>query len=240
GEPGARLYRTGDRVRWLPEGTLEFLGRIDQQVKIRGFRIEPGEIEAALRTHPAVREAVVLARGDAPGERRLVGYVVPQGPLSATELREHLRGYLPEYMVPGALVFLGTLPLTPSGKLDRQALPRPDHIEEEAYVAPRTPLEEVLAGIWTDVLGRERIGVHESFLALGGHSLLATRIASRIREACGVELPVRALFETPTVAELARRLEGMGDGGSADAPRITRTSREAHRVKLSALGEAPP
>ncbi|HEX2095190.1 MAG TPA: amino acid adenylation domain-containing protein, partial [Longimicrobiaceae bacterium] len=213
GEPGARLYRTGDRARWLAEGTLEFLGRIDQQVKIRGFRIEPGEIEAALRTHPQVREAVVLAREDAPGERRLVGYVVLQGPLPATELREHLRGHLPEYMVPGAFVLLDALPLTPNGKLDRRALPTPGRMEEETYVAPRTPLEEVLAGIWVDVLGLERVGVHESFFQLGGHSLLATRILYRVRNALHVELPVRALFEAPTVAELARHVESLLQAG---------------------------
>ncbi|HEX2090828.1 MAG TPA: phosphopantetheine-binding protein, partial [Longimicrobiaceae bacterium] len=204
GEPGARLYRTGDRVRWLPEGTLEFLGRIDQQVKIRGFRIEPGEIEAALRTHPQVREAVVLAREDAPGERRLVGYIVPDGEVSTIALRTHLREHLPEYMLPGAFVLLDALPLTPNGKLDRRALPEPDRTdEEEAYVAPRTPLEEVLAALWAELLDRERFGVHESFFDLGGHSLLAVRLLSRVRDVLRVELPVRALFEAPSVAGLA-------------------------------------
>jgi amino acid adenylation domain-containing protein len=207
-EPGARLYRTGDRVRWQHDGTLEFLGRLDEQVKVRGFRIEPGEIEARLAEHPAVREAVVLVREDAPGDRRLVAYVVGDPAAGADVLRAHLSERLPEYMVPSAFVALKALPLTPNGKVDRKALPAPDFASAEGrYVAPRTPVEEVLAEIWAEVLRLERVGVEESFFELGGHSLLATRVVSRIREVFGVEVPLRALFEGPTVAQLAGRVE---------------------------------
>ncbi|MFL5540624.1 MAG: amino acid adenylation domain-containing protein, partial [Longimicrobiaceae bacterium] len=207
-EPGARMYRTGDRLRWRADGTLEFVGRLDDQVKIRGFRIEPGEIEAALRREPDVADCAVVAREDEPGEKRLVAYVV--GVASADELRSHLRRSLPEYMVPAAFVSLEALPLTPTGKLDRRALPAPDFASiEERYVAPRTPVEEVLAGIWTEVLRLERVGVRESFFELGGHSLLATRVVSRVRQVFGVELPLRVLFEAPTVAELAKAVEAL-------------------------------
>jgi amino acid adenylation domain-containing protein len=201
-----RLYRTGDRVRWMADGTLEYLGRLDEQVKIRGFRIELGEIEAALRQAPGVRDCTVVVRDDGAGDRRLVAYVVGE----ADALRERLRQSLPEYMVPSAFVSLDALPLTPNGKLDRKALPAPELASaEDRYVAPRTPVEEVLAGIWAEVLRLERVGVEESFFDLGGHSLLATRVVSRIREVFAVELPLRALFEGPTVAELAGRVEEM-------------------------------
>ncbi|HEU0079849.1 MAG TPA: condensation domain-containing protein, partial [Longimicrobiaceae bacterium] len=204
--PG-RLYRTGDRVRWMADGTLEYLGRLDEQVKIRGFRIELGEIEVRLAEHPEVREAVVLAREDVPGDRRLVAYVV--GAVDADALRSHMRQGLPEYMVPSAFVVLDRLPLTANGKVDRKALPAPELASaEDGYVAPRTPVEEVLAGIWAEVLRLERVGVHDSFFDLGGHSLLATRVVSRVRAVFATELPLRALFEGPTVAELARAVEG--------------------------------
>ncbi|HEU4880686.1 MAG TPA: condensation domain-containing protein, partial [Longimicrobium sp.] len=206
--PGARLYRTGDRVRWMADGTLEFMGRVDTQVKIRGFRVEPGEVEAVLRAWPGVREAAVVVREDTVGGRRLVAYVA--GEVAADEVREHLRGRLPEHMLPGAIVRLDALPLTANGKLDRAALPAPElTAAEEGYVAPRTPVEEVLAGVWAEVLRLDRVSVEESFFQLGGHSLLATRVVSRIRELFGVELPLRALFEGPTVAELAVRVEEM-------------------------------
>ncbi|HEX9935555.1 MAG TPA: amino acid adenylation domain-containing protein, partial [Longimicrobium sp.] len=208
-EGGARLYRTGDRARWLASGEVEYLGRTDEQVKVRGFRIEPGEVESVLSQHPTVRQAVVVVREDAPGDRRLVAYVVAEE-VGPAELRAHLKGRLPEYMVPSAVVVLESLPLTPSGKVARRALPAPDLAgSEEAYVAPRTPTEEVLAGIWAEVLRLERVGAHDSFFELGGHSLLATRVVSRIRELFAVELPLRALFEGPTVAELAGRVEEM-------------------------------
>ncbi|HEX8696794.1 MAG TPA: amino acid adenylation domain-containing protein, partial [Longimicrobium sp.] len=208
GEPGARLYRTGDLARWLADGRIEFLGRNDFQVKIRGFRVEPGEVEAALASHAAVREALVVAREDGPGDRQLVAYVV--GEVETDALREHLRQSLPEYMVPAAFVVLDRIPLNPNGKVDRTALPAPEYgAAEDAYVAPRTPAEEVLAGIWAEVLRLERVGVRDNFFELGGHSLLATRVVSRIREVFGVELPLRALFEGPTTAEMAARVEEM-------------------------------
>ncbi|HEU4556864.1 MAG TPA: amino acid adenylation domain-containing protein, partial [Longimicrobium sp.] len=205
--PG-RLYRTGDRVRWMADGTLEYLGRLDEQVKIRGFRIELGEVEAALRQASGVRDCAVVVREDEPGDRRLVAYVVREAEPEA--LRDRVRRSLPEYMLPAAFVFLDALPLTSNGKLDRKALPAPEPASaEDRYVAPRTPVEEVLAGIWAEVLRLERVGVEESFFDLGGHSLLATRVVSRIREVLAVELPLRALFEGPTVAELAKVVEEM-------------------------------
>ncbi|HEX2187603.1 MAG TPA: amino acid adenylation domain-containing protein, partial [Longimicrobiaceae bacterium] len=204
-EPGARMYRTGDRARWLPDGALEFLGRTDQQIKVRGFRIEPGEVEAALRAHPSVRDAAVDGR-----DGRLVGWVVPaESDVDPAALKAHLRRTLPEHMVPGAFAVLEALPLTASGKLDRRALATPAGPAGSGYVAPRTPAEEVLAGIWAEVLRVERVGAHDSFFALGGHSLLVMRAVSRIRAVFGVELMVRALFEAPTVAALAERVEGI-------------------------------
>ncbi|MET0398498.1 MAG: amino acid adenylation domain-containing protein, partial [Longimicrobiaceae bacterium] len=235
GAAGSRLYRTGDRVRRLADGNLEFVGRLDDQAKVRGFRIEPAEIEAALAEHPAVREAAVVVREDAPGDKQLVGYVVPAagcradggGPrVPAEELLRHLRERLPEHMVPAALVALGGLPLTPNGKLDRRALPAPEYgPAEDGYAPPATPTEEVLAGIWCEVLGVERVGVGTSFFALGGHSLLAMRVVSRVRQALGVELPLRALFEAPTVAALAGRVDDLRGAGSAAAPPIERVPR---------------
>ncbi|HYR11357.1 MAG TPA: condensation domain-containing protein, partial [Longimicrobium sp.] len=206
-EGGARLYRTGDRARWQADGAIEYLGRLDFQVKVRGFRIELGEIEAVLRQHESVADCVVMARAGT-GETRLVAYVV--GGVEAAELRAHLRESLPEYMLPSAFVFLDALPLTPNGKLDRKALPAPEYAANaDRYVGPRTPVEEVLAGIWAEVLRLERVGVEESFFELGGHSLLATRVVSRVRDVFAIELPLRALFEGPTVAELAVRVEEM-------------------------------
>jgi amino acid adenylation domain-containing protein len=224
GESGARLYRTGDRVRWRADGAIEYLGRVDQQVKVRGFRIEPGEIEAVLRRHADVADCVVVAREDAPGETRLVAYVV--GEVAADEVREHLRRSLPEYMVPAAFVVLEALPLTPNGKLDRKALPAPEYAAgAERYVAPRTPVEEVLAGIWAEVLRLERVGVEESFFELGGHSLLATRVVSRVREVFAVELPLRALFEGLTVAELAVRVDALRRAGVPVLPPVVPAER---------------
>jgi amino acid adenylation domain-containing protein len=235
-EGGARLYRTGDRARWKESAgvrecvsaeadsgsadsrtnapthsrtaVLEFLGRNDHQVKVRGFRMELGEIEAALRQAPAVADCAVAVHEDETGDRRLVAYVV--GAAEAQALRDHLRRTLPEYMVPSVFVFLDALPLTANGKLNRKALPAPE-LASAKDVAPRTPLEEVLAGIWAEVLGLERVGVEESFLDLGGHSLLAARVVSRIREGFGVELSPWAVFEHRTVAGLARVL---AEGGA--------------------------
>ncbi|HEU0054412.1 MAG TPA: amino acid adenylation domain-containing protein, partial [Longimicrobium sp.] len=204
-EGGARLYRTGDRVRWRADGAIEYLGRLDFQVKVRGFRIELGEIEAVLRGHESVADCVVMARADA-GEQRLVAYVV--GDADAEALRGRLRRSLPEYMVPSAFVSLEALPLTPNGKLDRRALPAPDFASAaERYVAPRTETEALLAEIWAEVLRLPRVGVHDGFFELGGHSLMATSVVSRVGEVFGVELPLRAIFETPTVGGLAPRVE---------------------------------
>jgi len=217
-EPGARLYRTGDLVRYLPDGRIEFLGRIDHQVKIRGFRIELGEIEAVLGQHPGVRETVVLAREDEPGEKRLVAYVVPNDGQEPTvsELRRFLKEKLPEYMVPSAFVTLEALPLTPNGKVDRQALPSPQGTRPElegAYVAPRTPVEEVLAGIWAEVLGLEQVGVHDNFFNLGGDSILSIQIIARANQA-GLRLSPRDLFQHPTVERMAGAV-GQVDHGAA-------------------------
>ncbi|HKV12552.1 MAG TPA: amino acid adenylation domain-containing protein, partial [Thermoanaerobaculia bacterium] len=213
GKAGDRLYFTGDLARYGPTGEIEFLGRLDHQVKVRGFRIELGEIESALAAHPAVREAVVIARAGT-----LVAYVVADPAPAASSLRSFLKERLPEHMVPTAWVFLAALPLTPNGKVDRKALPEPgDGARKEAPAGPRTPAEEVLAGIWADVLGLAAVGPDDNFFELGGHSLLAARVVSRIREAFGVELPLRRLFEAPTVAELAA---GLAPGGAEPLPRI--------------------
>src|SRR6185437_4344066 len=209
-EDGGRLYRTGDLVRYLPDGNLEFIGRADEQVKIRGFRIELGEIEAGLLGYAGVRQAVVVAREDNPGEKRLVAYVVAQEGLAveAAELRGHLRRSLPEYMIPGAFVQLQQLPLTVNGKVDRRGLPAPEERGQAEYVAPRTATEQVLAEVWAEVLHLERVGIHDNFFELGGHSLLATQVIARVRQVLQVDLPLRALLDdAATVAELAIRLE---------------------------------
>ncbi len=229
GVGGQRLYRSGDLARWRPDGDLEYLGRIDRQVKVRGFRIELGEIEAALAEHPGVREAAVLAREDRPGDVRLVGYVSPAaGPdPSPQALAAFLAERLPGYMVPTAWVLLDRLPLTANGKVDRAAVPAPaQRGEGGAYVAPRSPVEEVLAGIWEEVLALERVGVEDDFFALGGHSLGAAQVVSRLLNAFSVELPLRLLFEHPTVAALAAEVERLrGSGAAAAAPPLVRAPR---------------
>lgn len=210
-EPGARWYRTGDLARRRSDGNVEFLGRSDHQVKIRGMRIELGEIEAVLAQHEGVRRCVVVAREDVPGQRQLVAYVLttPDEPaVSATELRSYLKEKLPEYMVPAFFVSLTELPLTPNGKVDRRALPAPERAEaEQSFAAPRTVVEELLVAIWRQVLQLDRVGIHDNFFHLGGHSLLATQVLSRLRQTFGVELPLRALFEFPSVAGLAQQVE---------------------------------
>ncbi|HYH83826.1 MAG TPA: amino acid adenylation domain-containing protein, partial [Longimicrobium sp.] len=229
-QPGTRLYRTGDRVRWLADGSLEFLGRTDFQVKIRGFRIEPGEIEARLAEHPGVRAPVVLAREDAPGDRRLVAYYLADEPVAVDALKSHLAERLPEYMVPAAYVWMETYPLTPNGKLDRNALPAPkgDAYAAREYDAPVGETEQAVAAIWAEVLGAERVGGRDHFFDLGGHSLLGTRVVSRIREVLAVELPLRALFEAPTLAELAARIDLERRAGEGAAlPPLVPVAREA-------------
>jgi amino acid adenylation domain-containing protein len=249
--PGARLYKTGDRARFLPDRSIEFLGRADHQIKLRGFRVELGEVETALGQHPGVREAVVMARQDGPGTINLVAYVVPnRQPVPAVqELRRSLRERLPDHMVPAAFVFLQALPLTANGKVDRQALPAPGQTAGQPpglFVPPRTAVEEVLAGIWTELLGREQVSVHDNFFELGGHSLLGIQVLSRVRQAFRVELPPRDLFEAPTVAGLAAALveheaqpgqvaaiarlrQDMARRSAEDIQALLQEKRQAHR-----------
>ena len=252
GTPGQRMYRTGDVVRWTPGGQLEYLNRADEQVKVRGFRIEPGEVEAVLTTHPAVAQAVTVVREDSPGDQRLVTYVVPDPEadevvtdddggidVAATAADGELQGavrefateQLPGYMAPAAIVVMDELPLTPHGKIDRQALPVPDYTDGGSSSAGRGPgalREEILCGIFADILGLDQVGVDDSFFDLGGHSLLATRAVSRIRSALEVELPIRVLFEEPTAAGLAGWLES----GELARPRLAAEDRP-ERVPLS-------
>lgn len=226
------MYKTGDLGRWLPDGTIEFLGRIDRQVKIRGFRIELAEIEAALERHPAVREVAVIVREDSPGNKRLVAYIAAyqhnfsESQLSSlvTELGSNLKQKLPEYMVPSAFVLLEALPLLPNGKVDRRSLPAP---EKSASAPLRSTVEEMVAGIWSEVLGVEGLGRDDNFFELGGHSLLATQAIARLREAFQIELPLRVLFEAPTVASLSDRISQLSQGDrQLEAPPIVRVSRD--------------
>jgi amino acid adenylation domain-containing protein len=211
-EPGARLYRTGDLGRYLSDGNIEFIGRVDRQIKLRGFRIELGEIEAVLAGYPGVTNAVVLARQDLAAGKRLVAYIVPNKKDAPTrqDLRNHLKRNVPDYMMPSAFVFLDSLPLLPSGKINRSALPAPDQNRselKESYVAPQTPAEELLARIWAGVLNLAQVGIHDNFFDLGGDSLLATQVIVRLRKEIQVELRLGALFDAPTIAELAKGIE---------------------------------
>ncbi|MCY1023039.1 non-ribosomal peptide synthetase [Pyxidicoccus sp. MSG2] len=230
--PGARLYRSGDLARWLPDGRLQFHGRRDAQVKLRGFRIEPGEVEVALSRHPGVREVTVVARDDMPGGKALVAYLAPRNADTPDPqvLRAFLRKSLPEYMVPSAFVVLDALPVTSNGKVDRRALPHPDTVgagvKGRESVAPRTPVEEQVAALVCQVLRRERVSVHDDFFALGGHSLLATQLLSRMQHTLGVELPLRAMFEGPTVADLARRIEAEQGAPVRSLPPLVRVPRD--------------
>jgi amino acid adenylation domain-containing protein len=213
-KPGSRLYKTGDLARYLSNGGIEYIGRTDFQVKIRGLRIELREIEMVLSQHPGVRETVVMAREDRPEGKRLAAYVVASHEPTPTfnELHSFLKEKLPDYMIPSAFVFLDLLPLAPSGKIDRRALPVPDLERsrlETAFVAPRTPVEKILAKIWCEVLGLERVGVYDNFLELGGHSLLATQVVSRISETFETDLSLRSLFENQTIADLAKVIENI-------------------------------
>ncbi|HKT26875.1 non-ribosomal peptide synthetase [Dyella sp.] len=247
GQPGARLYRTGDLVRYRADGELEFLGRCDDQVKLRGFRIELGEIEQQLSELPDVQAAAVMLREDAPGEKRLVAYVVPaqereqDDAAIAAACRTGLSQRLPEYMVPNAFVVLKTLPLTVNGKVDRKALPAPDPMQTQsdaAYVAPRTPVEQTMVEIWADVLGLGKVGVFDDFFELGGQSLLATQMMSRIKRALHVELPLRAVFEASTVAALAAKVEHADISATPSAPATHRVS--SNLVPIRKEGDLTP
>ncbi|HVH12624.1 MAG TPA: condensation domain-containing protein, partial [Longimicrobium sp.] len=230
-DPRDRLYRTGDLGRYRPDGEVEPLGRADQQVKVRGFRVELGEVESALASHPAIREAAVLAREVEGGDRRLVAWWVPVSEAAEADgpaLRAHLKALLPEFMLPAAYVRLDRLPLTQNGKLDRRALPEPQAEEavDAIHAAPRTETEAAIVAIWAEVLQSERIGIHDDFFALGGHSLLATRLLSRVGAAFSVVLPLRALFEGPTVAELAERVDALRRAEAPALPPIVLVGRD--------------
>jgi amino acid adenylation domain-containing protein len=239
--PGARLYRTGDRGRWLPGGDLEFVDRLDHQLKVRGFRIETGELETVLAEHRAVSEAVVVAREDPPGDKRLVAYVVPipGAAPGSTELRRFLSGRLPPYMVPDAFVCLDAFPHTPNGKVERAALPAPPHTRPQLatpWMAPRTATEERLASIWSRVLGIDGVGVEDDFFELGGHSLLATQVIAQLREEFGTEVPLRVIFESPTVAGLAAAVTPP-DNRSPAPPLVARSRRSGTTIPLSLAQE---
>src|SRR6266516_3927036 len=243
-QPEARIYRTGDLARYRADGTVELIGRIDHQVKIRGFRIELGEIEAVLRQHPQVREAVVVAREDTPGDKRLVAYVIlkERQAVTGADLQAHVMKHVPNYMVPSAIVQLDAFPLTPNGKVDRRALPAPDYAtagRSESIVAPRTPLEELVAQAWSQALGVAPISIDDDFFVLGGHSLLAMQVIAHLRTALQVELPLRSFFEAPTVAQLAQRIDQQQSSGTAPflLPTIQAASREQYRL-LAASSQA--
>ncbi len=220
-EPGARLYKTGDLVRYRPDGRIEFLSRMDNQVKIRGFRIELGDVEAALRQHPNLRDLVVMARENAADIKQLAAYVVArQAPApTAVELRRFLKEKLPDYMVPSSFVLLDALPLTPNGKVDRKALPAPQgQLPDSAFVPPKTPAEIAVAKIWCDILGLEQVGLHDDFFELGGHSLMATKLISRLETFHGVEARLRDIFDAPTVAAMSKWLESKQNSGKTSTP----------------------
>jgi amino acid adenylation domain-containing protein len=242
GVPGARMYCSGDRVRWGVDGALEFLGRADLQVKVRGVRVEPGEVEAALAALPGVGAAAVVAREDRPGDVRLAAYVAPADSAAPPEpdaLRRALAAVLPDAMVPSAFVVLDRLPLTPSGKTDRRALPAPGEAAGAEFVAPATATERVLAEIWSEVLGVERVGADDSFFALGGHSLLAVQAATRIRAALGVDVPLRTLFDEPRLRGLAAWLDGGADDDLDDLAAALAELSEAEMDELLGAGSAP-
>jgi acyl-coenzyme A synthetase/AMP-(fatty) acid ligase/acyl carrier protein len=245
GVPGARLYRTGDLARWREDGALDFLGRIDHQVKVRGFRIEPGEVEAALERHPAVREAVVAVRPDLLGAPRLVAWVVaPNGSVpDAASLRLYLRATLPEPMVPAAFVALPALPLTPNGKVDRAALPDPGAEPIRAvHMEPCTPTERAVADIWREVLSVETVALEDDFFELGGHSLVAGRVVARVRQRLGADLPLRAVFDAPTLAAFAAEVDRLaaangGAMGSISIPAMSIVTLRDSDGALAAVQE---
>jgi amino acid adenylation domain-containing protein len=245
-----RMYDTGDLARWLPDGTLEFLGRADEQIKLRGYRVEPAEIETVLRSHPQVREAVTVTQASAGGAPRLVAYCTVEGALEQDGLRAHLAEWLPEFMLPGAIAIVDEMPRTPSGKIDKQRLPDPElaGAQSDEYLAPRTPLEEAVAAIWQQVLGVAQVGVQDDFFALGGHSLLATQVVAQVRSDFAVDLPLHSLFTCPTVASLAAEIvEMMGDSEGEETARLMAelegmSDQEAQRLLAEDLstGAGPP
>ena len=223
--PGSRLYASGDLARWLPQGEIEFLGRVDHQVKIRGYRVELGEIEAVLRQHPRVREAA-LAASESGGATRLAAYVVAEGELNPEDLKGFLGSRLPDYMTPSAIVQLEKLPLAPNGKVDRKALPEPAP-RQLSESSPRTQTQQLVADIWSQLLGLDAVGLEESFFGLGGHSLMATRVVSRLEKAFGIDIPIETLFRAPTVKGLAAELEAiLGSGETSQAPPLTRRQQQ--------------
>jgi acyl carrier protein len=220
------LYVTGDIARYLAGGKIEFVGRPDQQVKLRGHRIELGEIEATLERHPAIRQSAVLLQKDSRGDHRLVAYVVSRenGSFNPAKMRDFLKGHLPEYMIPAVWVKLDDMPLTPNGKIHRQGLPAAAQgklVDERTLAPPRTPVEQVLVDIWAEVLDVDAVGIHDNFFKIGGHSLLVAQLLSRLRESFQIELPLRAFFEAPTVAELAEVM----------------TSKPEQRVRIQRIAE---
>jgi hypothetical protein len=230
------MYRSGDLARRLDNGDLEYLGRIDQQVKIRGFRIEPGEIEAAITQHPAVRQVAVIAREDTPGEKKLVAYLVAGTPPATliADLREALRASLPEYMVPAHFLYLDALPRTPNGKLDRKALPAPDHTpaKPREIVDPRSSSEATVVAVFNEVLDRSDVGVFDNFFDLGGQSLMAARVMAKLCGTARVDLPLRNLFERPTPEQLAVAIDALSWTAAGSAPFAVAGQGEREEIEL--------
>jgi len=242
-QAGSRLYRTGDLARFSPDGSIEFLGRMDHQIKLRGYRIELGEIESIISKHEVVRDVAVMLREDEPSDKRIVAYLVVENndERSIGEIRRYIKEKLPEYMVPTSFVVVEALPLTPNGKVDRKSLPRPDQTRGasgDEYVAPRSELEEGVARIWAAVLGVDKVGVNDNFFELGGHSLLATQVVSRIRDAYNIEVPLIQVFESPTVAQFAVRIDKEEAGQiNKYSDSIKRMERADERDLLARIGE---
>ncbi len=245
GGPGSRLYRTGDLARWLPDGNIEFLGRADRQVKIRGFRIEPGEVEALLERHPAVRAAAVIPWERRPGDTQLIAYYEPSGPEPPDPdvLRDTLAAELPAFMMPSAFISVTAFPLTPNGKVDRAALPQPESADFANAVSEplQTEMEFTVAKLWNEVLDVEVSGANDNFFALGGHSLLAARVISRLNGQAGVDLTLRAIFEAPTVGALASLIDRrLAEGASNDSgPTLKRIDRSRRRASVPSLATPP-
>ncbi len=239
GKPAARLYKTGDLARYQPDGNIEFLGRIDHQVKIRGFRIELGEIESRLMEHDAIKNAVVVAREDRPGDQRLIAYLVSNSskPPTTGALKDFLLRTLPDYMVPTAFVWLKELPLSPNGKVDRKALPVPDSIHAaptKSLVLPRTEMEKTLVGIWQKALGVEQVGTEDNFFELGGNSLLLVRIQGELRALLNQDLPVTVLFQYPTISSLAG-YSSRQDSRKTAAPKIRQRAERQIAARMERL-----